>query len=714
MELRQKLASCKKTKPVRVPTGEDASGASGAEDDEEDASGAKDDEEDASGASGAEDASGAGDESGASDEADASGASGAEDASGAGDESGASDEADASGASGAEDASGAANDENRCSEKISQAEHEFCQLHTKSGKTCKSKGKGRCVWIEGACKPRCPPKQLLSRCRAEGATAKDCCSFKPPHNHPLYQKGNVYKGIAPKIGKGRFACCNRDIGMWMPTPLKKENSKFCSDEENEKKSEEDIGAIADAANKFKRTLDSLQEIKQAAVQDFREQYRANEAVEALGDDKNAKLQVKVNEERQSVEGQKTQVEMNKAMFDRLSEELLNETKSSERKVTTIQRQIALIIKSMRKTNRDIRAKKKEEVRLLVKLAACKNKDKKLQRDLAQVRRDLKLAEQKLINANKLLGEKAEEQEKLVRQQNEAKERLENELKAVEQEGKIFKTKFKESEESLRKARKAFMKVNKKLIDSVMSDQAVAFLDVAGNHCDKTCQKIKNWDMGAYIKSPREKLMITVRKHVSTKMKEINKMFQLLKRTQKRVQKLRDFDMDLHKELMDWITKDSEVLGKTLKSLQKELAELTREAEKLQKKCEEISKSIARTLAGLGRRRREDSSSAIKIGRPYSSDGEPGLEEMPYTVRSLFSSKMFCFFDCFFSDRNATVASFSGGMTLSFSFIGLVGLGLFMAGIVSFCFLIFSLKYSLIPNAVSRWGLRLKMLYANSP
>ena len=86
--------------------------------------------------------------------------------------------------------------------------------------------------------------------------------------------------------------------MWMPTPLKKENSKFCSDEENEKKSEEDIGAIADAANKFKRTLDSLQEIKQAAVQDFREQYRANEAVEALGDDKNAKLQVKVNEERQ--------------------------------------------------------------------------------------------------------------------------------------------------------------------------------------------------------------------------------------------------------------------------------------------------------------------------------------------------------------------------------------------------------------------------------
>merc|ERR1712224_946695 len=60
----------------------------------------------------------------------------------------------------------------------------------------------------------------------------------------------------------------------------------------------------------------------------------------------------------------------------------------------------------------------------------------------------------------------------------------------------------------------------------------------------------------------------------------------------RVQKLKDFDADLHKELMDYITKQSERLGQSLKNLQNELAELIQEAQNLESKCEKLSQSIS--------------------------------------------------------------------------------------------------------------------------
>merc|ERR1711871_264043 len=313
-----------------------SSGASGTEEQEEGSSGAsgaeEEQEEGSSGASGAEDEEGEGSSgaSGAENEEGSSGASGAEDEEeGSSGASGAEDEEGSSGASGAEDeeegSSGAsgpngdtvttgeseAEEAKRCNEGIGKSEKKFCKLHKESKKTCESGGRGRCVWHKKSCKPRCPPKQLLYRCRVDGATPDGCCNFKPPYDHPLYRKSNVYQGIVEKKASSDLVCCNRDIGMWMPTHLKHESDKFCTSDLNEKRSEEDINAVADAASKFKAALGSLQEIKDAAVQDFREQYRTNEATEALGDDKNAKLRVQVDTERQSVEGQQTQVELNK-------------------------------------------------------------------------------------------------------------------------------------------------------------------------------------------------------------------------------------------------------------------------------------------------------------------------------------------------------------------------------------------------------------------
>merc|ERR1711871_20518 len=388
-----------------------------------------------SGASGAEEEEGSSGASGSEEEEGSSGASGAEDEEeGSSGASGSEEEEGSSGASGAEDeeegSSGAsgpngdtvttgeseAEEAKRCNEGISKSEKKFCKLHKESKKTCESGGRGRCVWHKKSCKPRCPPKQLLYRCRVDGATPDGCCNFKPPYDHPLYRKSNVYQGIVEKKASSDLVCCNRDIGMWMPTHLKHESDKFCTSDLNEKRSEEDINAVADAASKFKAALGSLQEIKDAAVQDFREQYRANEATEALGDDKNAKLRVQVDTERQSVEGQQTQVELNKALFERLTQEMHNETISSEAKVEELSQQLDVLLNSTRDANVEINKKKAEEAELLEALAACNSTSKKVKSKLAEVRKALENAELKLQIANRLLEEKADEKEKLERKQ----------------------------------------------------------------------------------------------------------------------------------------------------------------------------------------------------------------------------------------------------------------------------------------------------------
>lgn len=210
--------------------------------------------------------------------------------------------------------------------------------------------------------------------------------------------------------------------------------------------------------------------------------------------------------------------------------------------------------------------------------------------LAKVRKALEAAEVRLERANKLLDEKADEKDKLERDQREEKERLDNQLEQLKKEGKIFQRKFEESEEAVQKAQAEFKKANKKLIASIMGEPAL--LEVTTHECDKTCKEIKNWDLESYIKSPKESILLTVRKHVHNKLREVNRMFRLLKRMKIRTQKLKDFDAKLHDDIMNYISRMNKSLGKSLKRLQAELKELTEEAQRLQLLCEKMSESIS--------------------------------------------------------------------------------------------------------------------------
>lgn len=441
---------------------------------------------------------------------------------------------------------------------------------------------------------------LLAVCRGD-APASKCCEYKKGEDHDLYLKP-----------KGQSSCCNKNIGMWVPSVDKALDNQYCNGQDNTDYNflKRNLKEMASTAIQFKRTLEGLKAEKKNYEAEFRSNYVKHEKHENKNqkklDDKIKMMHDKENEAADTKKSYKQTVtlldstlkyiEKSKASFITEWNKIVVESKQSRKK----------LVEALDDVN-------KMEAKLIKEtdaFAACKIEDKKkkmevdeLQKVIKEEMEAVKSTSGKVSEAEINLEKTKLETEEQAKAMNDKIQTATDGLKGMKaDEEKLAKDLdglaglLAKAEEKLKASAENLEESEKKLAaESLLEVQGPkglkglagkvkagiggalkAFSNWWNKDCNEDCQALKAYSAKNYIKNRQDDAAVrgqpvTLTKIFTDNLASMAKRLSHMEDVAKRYEDLHAHDVNLHQEIMAQIDAQFKDVKDKMKVIEAQIA-----------------------------------------------------------------------------------------------------------------------------------------------